>query len=146
MIDYAREPVLEIPSDFLSMPADEYASLFNVAAGWRSYLSEGLLQIKNEVARIESSKSCIRAQLRQDATFSQREITKRDLEDEIVLDPSYQKHCCDQLCKEEERRKLEASLEKVEVFLRGWSRVVEVRRQELFMNPPTIAHRGSHAR
>jgi hypothetical protein len=137
-VDFENRPLLELPPNFLTLGPEDYAELFNNAASWRAHLNARLVEMKNALAQAEQRKSRIRAQLRADAIAGARHVTKQQVDDETVLDPAYQQACSDELAANNDRREIEAELAKVDVFLRGWSRVVELRRQELVMNPPTV--------
>ena len=69
------------------------------------------------------------------------QLTKQQLEGELLLDPAFDALCRDELKLADQRRQLTAAHEAIDIHLKGWSRVVELRRQELGLNPPAVARR-----
>ncbi len=132
-----------LPADLLSMAPGAYADQFNYAAAWRTRIAEKLVAIKAAVARIEYDKRLLKAQLRHEARAAGLQLTKQQFEDELVLDKKYNAACVRELELADTRRILEASQDTINLFIQGWSRVVELRRQEIVMNPPTVSRRDA---
>ena len=132
-----------LPTGLLSMSPEEYADEFNNAAAWRTRIAEQLVAVKAQAARIEYDKRLLKAQLRHEARAAGLQLNKQQFEDELVLDKKYNAACIQELELADRRRILEASQDAINLFIQGWSRVLELRRQELVMNPPTVSRRDA---
>jgi len=129
-----------LPEDLLMMPAEEYTDIFNRAVVFRSQIADLLVVVQGQLAQAEHEKRVFEAELRRDARLAVPPLSKQQVKDELLLDPKY-----DAMCKRERelhdaRRQLGAAHDAVNANLKGWSRIVEVRRQELvLMSPPAVA-------
>lgn len=135
------EVPIQLPEDLLSMPPEAYADEFNRAVAFRARIAEELVGVQRGIAEIEHQKAVHAAQLRREAQMARLQLTKQQLKDELLLDPAFDALCRDELKLADQRRQLTAAHEAIDIHLKGWSRVVELRRQELVLNPPAVARR-----
>ncbi len=140
---FIRDEVpVQLPEDLLSMPAETYADEFNKAVAVRARLAEQIVETQGAVAEAEHAKRVHEAKVRNDARLAQLQVTKQQLKDELLLDKAYGRLCKLERDLLDRQRRLRAQHEAVDVMLRGWSRTVEVRRQEMtLMNPPSVSRR-----
>ena len=140
---FIRDEVpVQLPADLLSMPAETYAELFNKAVAVRARLAEQVVEVQRDVGETEHERRLHEAKIRQEARLANLQLTKQQFKDELLLDRAYSELRQRERDLLDQQRRLRAQHEAVDVMLRGWSRTVEVRRQELtLMNPPSVTRR-----
>lgn len=141
---FIRDEVpFRLPEGLLSSPSETYEDEFNKASGMRAWLAEQIVEAQREIAETEHAKRVHEARLRREAQAANQTLTKQQCSDELLLDRAYQELSRLERDLLDELRRLRAKHDAVDVMIRGWSRIVEVRRQDMqLMNPPTVSRRG----
>lgn len=134
-----------LPEDLLMMPPEEYADLFNRAVAFRSQIADQLVAVQGQIAEVEHEKRVFEAELRRDARLAALALSRQQVKDELLLDTKYDAMCRRERELHDARRRLGASHDAVTTNLKGLSRLIELRRQEMVLNAPTVV-RGRESR
>jgi hypothetical protein len=138
----AIEPLVELTPIAYELPAQAFTEAFHKATAVRSRIAQELATVKGHLGRLEDDMRRAVARLRRKAERAGRPLTRQQLKDELALNPKYAELRAAEHELLDAKRLLENQHAAVVEYLKGWSRLVELRRQELVMYPPAVARRG----